>query len=323
MNLTRISRLLKLLQALQARSGQNAEGIAKACGVSRRTVFRDLETLRDSGLPLKFDKSEARYSIPADYFLPPTNFSPAEALAIIALAGKLGADDAIPFFRPARSAALKLQSSLPAPMQKELQQSAKSIDLRLNPLNPLEGQQTIYDQLAEAIVQRRVVHIDYGSLTEWEEIQTKLRPYRLLFNRRSWYVVGRSSLHNEPRMFNLGRIKSLKITDEKFAMPRGFSMERYLGNAWNLMPQPGPDVQVTVRFSSMVASNVAEVTWHKTQRVEFLDDGSLDFSVQVSGLNEIAWWILGYGDQAEVLRPAKLRRLIAQRAKNMCAIYED
>jgi len=323
MNLTRISRLLKLLQALQAGNGQNAEGIARACRVSRRTVFRDLETLRDSGLPLKFDKNEARYSIPADYFLRPTNFSPAEALAIIALASKLGADDALPFCRPARSAALKLQCGLPAALQKELQKSAKSINLRLNQINRLEGQQTVYDQLVEAIARRRAVQIDYGSLTEWEAIQTRLRPYQLLFNRHSWYVVGRSSLHKEPRMFNLGRIKSLTVTNEKFAMPRGFSMDRYLGNAWNLMPQPGPDVRVTVKFSSMMANNVAEVTWHKTQRVEFLDDGSLEFSVKVSGLNEIAWWILGYGDQAEVLRPAKLRRLIAQRAKNMSAIYED
>ena len=55
--------------------------------MSRRTVFRDLETLRAAGVPLKFDKDDARYFIAGDYFLPPTNFTPAEALSIIALAG--------------------------------------------------------------------------------------------------------------------------------------------------------------------------------------------------------------------------------------------
>lgn len=58
---------MKLLQALQAGNGQNAEGIARACGVSRRTVFRDLETLRAASVP-------------------PTDFTPSEALSIIALA---------------------------------------------------------------------------------------------------------------------------------------------------------------------------------------------------------------------------------------------
>ena len=55
--------------------------------------------------------------------------------------------------------------------------------------------------------------------------------------------------------------------------------------------------------------------------LEFEDDGSLLFRARVSGLNEIVWWILGYGDQAEVMQPAKLRRLVAKRAKNMAAIY--
>jgi predicted DNA-binding transcriptional regulator YafY len=306
MNLTRISRLLKLLRALQACNGDNAEGMARACKVSRRTVFRDLETLRAAGVPLAFDKDNGRYCIASDYFLPPTNFTPAEALAIIALASQLGADDGLPFFRPARSAALKLESTLPASLRSNLRRLGKSIHLRINSLDRLPGQETVYEQIVEAIATRRAVRMVYSSLTEWETIETKLRPYQLMFNRHSWYVVGRSSLHKEPRTFNLRRIAELSVTKEKYAMPRGFSIERYLGNAWNIMPQAGPDAHVLVRFSPLVARNVAEVTWHKTQRVKFDDDGSLEYRVQVSGLNEIAWWILGYGDQAEVLQPAKI-----------------
>ena len=99
------------------------------------------------------------------------------------------------------------------------------------------------------------------------------------------------------------------------------SLERYLGNAWNIMPGAGPDDQVVLKFSSMVARNVAEVAWHRTQRLEWLDDGSLRFHVRVSGLNEIVWWILGYGDQVEILRPAKLRKLVAQRVRNLSELY--
>jgi proteasome accessory factor B len=322
MNLKRITRLLKLLQTLQAGNGQDADAMASACGVSRRTVFRDLETLRAAGVPLQFDKADGRYCIPGDFFLPPTNFTPAEALAMIALAGQLGADDRLPFFRPARSAALKLESNLPPALRDEVRRVAKSIHLRINAVGRTGGQESVYMQLVEAIAGRRVVRIAYASLTEWEVIETRLRPYQLMFNRHSWYVIGRSSLHGEPRTFHLGRIREISLTSDRYAMPRGFSLERYLGNAWNLMPQPGPDHHVVVRFSPLMAQNVAEVAWHKTQRLEFRDDGSLDFHVHVSGLNEIVWWILSYGDQAEVLRPAKLRRLVAQRAANMSRMYE-
>jgi proteasome accessory factor B len=61
--------------------------------------------------------------------------------------------------------------------------------------------------------------------------------------------------------------------------------------------------------------------WHKTQQLSFEDDGSLVFRAQVSGLNEILWWILSYGDQAEVLQPERLRRLVAKRAENMARMY--
>jgi proteasome accessory factor B len=76
-----------------------------------------------------------------------------------------------------------------------------------------------------------------------------------------------------------------------------------------------------VRFAPQVAQNVAEVAWHRTQKTVPLPDGSLDFCVRVSGLSEISWWILGYGDQAEVLEPPALRELIAARAERIVARY--
>lgn len=321
MNLKRIARLLKLLQTLQAGSGQNADALAEACGVSRRTIFRDLETLRTTGVPLQFDRDADRYSIASSFFLPPTNFTAEEALSIIALAGEMGSGSGLPFYEPARRAALKLEGSLPGPLREELQTLTKSIHINIEPTNPLAGKLEVYQQLVDSIASRRVVRIDYESLTEWETITTKLRPYHLLFSHRSWYVIGRSSLHREVRIFNLGRISALETLKEKYVVARGFSLDRYLGNAWSIMTEPGRDYQVIVRFQPMVARNVGEVVWHKTQKLDFQEDGCLDFYVCVSGLSEIAWWIMGYGDQAEVIKPAKLRKIIAHRVANMHATY--
>ena len=61
MNLSRIQRLLRLLALLQAGRGYNVESLAEACGVSRRTIFRDLDVLRESGLPLIYDEPQQRY----------------------------------------------------------------------------------------------------------------------------------------------------------------------------------------------------------------------------------------------------------------------
>jgi proteasome accessory factor B len=320
MNLSRISRLVQLLGLLQAGRGNNAGELAAACGVTKRTIFRDLDVLRQAGVPLLFDDDSGIYRIPGTYFLPPTNFTAEEALAVMVLCYEFGGSR-LPFYEAAASAALKLESCLPGRVRDRLRNATGAVHINLQPGSRLDDKLPVYQQLLGCVATRRAARIAYDSLSDSRVIQIKLCPYRLLFSRHSWYVIGRSSLHREARTFNVSRIQGIELLDEQFTVPRSFSIERYLGNAWHLIPESGPDQDVVVRFSPLVARNVAEVVWHKAQKLTHRPDGSLDFHVRVSGLNEISWWILGYGDQAEVVKPGRLRQLIADRASRMVQMY--
>ena len=75
--------------------------------------------------------------------------------------------------------------------------------------------------------------------------------------------------------------------------------------------------------AALVAANVAEVNWHRTQKIVWQDDGSIYFDVKVDGLNEIYWWILGYGDQVEVLQPEALRKRVREAAARLVKLYES
>src|SRR5690348_8753079 len=112
MTLSRITRLLKLISLLQAGRGHNTRSLAQECGVSRRSIFRDLDVLRLAGVPLEFSEEEQRHRIPGMNFLPPTNFTPDEALSLLVLCYNLGSSSGVPFTAPARAAALKLECSL-------------------------------------------------------------------------------------------------------------------------------------------------------------------------------------------------------------------
>ncbi len=130
-------------------------------------------------------------------------FTPEEALALVALATELGRNQALPFYDAAYDAALKVERSLPAEVQQGVRRVARAISIRPTRPGHLAGKAHTYQQLVAAIENRRIVQIRYESLTEWESIVTKLRPYRLLFRQHSWYVIGRSALHREIRIFNL------------------------------------------------------------------------------------------------------------------------
>lgn len=319
----RIHRLLQVVELLQSGRVYNTSQLAQECGVSRRTIFRDLTTLQDSGVRVEYDEHRQGYFLPARMFIVPTDFSLDEALSLLVLCHELGdAQRGLPFQRAARSAALKLLSSLPTQLGESLGKLSAVIRVQLDPHNRLDGAQPYYERLTQALQSRQQVRIGYQSLAEWKNISTVLSPYRIVFHRRSWYAIGRSSLHRSVRTFNVGRIKKLDMLDSHYDIPPRFNLDRHLGNAWSLIRERGRRYDVAIRFQKTVAYNVAEVHWHKTQRVVWNDDESIDFHVTVDGLNEIQWWILGYGDHAEVLEPPELREMIQSRVASMHKMYK-
>jgi predicted DNA-binding transcriptional regulator YafY len=319
---SKIRRLLQLIELLQSGRTYNTRELAELSGISRRQVFRDLKALQDSGIPLLFDAQRQGYWLTGSTYLPPTDFTLDETLSLLILAHNLGrAEAGVPFQSAAQSASAKLLGNLPGRLRGHVGELAAAVDVRLDSHHPHRTDHSAYEQLLRAIRTRTRVRIVYDSLFEQAELNTLLSPYRLFFRRRAWYVVGRSSVHRGVRMFHLGRIRTLEAMSETFQIPARFSLDRYLGNAWHLVRGPERDVRVMIRFQPKVAHNVAEVTWHKSQQVVWNADGTLDFSVIVDGLSEISWWILGYGDQAEVLAPAELRTAISGHVLRLAQLY--
>jgi len=196
------------------------------------------------------------------------------------------------------------------------------LHLQLGPTSRHEGLDSLFDQLAGAIVSRKAARLVYISFHEKRQIRQTVFPLRLLFVNRAWYLIAYAPKHGQRRTFKLGRIRKLTVTDRTFVPPEDVDAEEPFGAAWNMIPE-GKLHDVHLHFRRMVAGNVAEVQWHPSQQVEWNDDGSIEFRVTVDGLREITWWVLGYGDQAEVVEPAELRRRIGQVAAGVVAMYPE
>jgi proteasome accessory factor B len=185
-----------------------------------------------------------------------------------------------------------------------------------------DGLAPVFSTLLEAVNQRRKVFLRYDSIADKGVIEIELSPYRLLYSRRAWYVVGESSLHNQTRTFKLSRMLQAKPLAKKYLVEEPFDPEEHFGLAWSIIPE-GKIHNIELRFLPKVARNVADVLWHPTQQIEWQPDGSIIYSVRVDGLGEISWWILGYGDQVEVLKPAALRKRIARTIDKMADLYAE
>ena len=325
MTYNRVTRIMQILTTLQAGKSCTISDLAKMFGTSRRTIFRDLKELQAIGVPYHYDAESGGYTIEPEFFLPPLDLNLQEALGLLLLAHKASKQIQLPFKDSALLAALKIENNLPANIRKYCNTALQNISTRASAQAPIQyppGLDRIFAKLQNAIYKKRQVNIRYNSLFERTIIDVELCPYHLLYNNRAWYVLGRSSLHKSVRTFKLNRIKELTTTDKPFEQDKNFNVYEYLGRAWSMIPE-GQIYNVKLRFLPKVANNVAEVKWHSTQQVTRNDDGSATVEFRVDGLGEITWWILGYGDQVQVLAPKALRKRVLEIAKNMLKLNKE
>jgi len=313
---------VQILTTLQSAKGYCAGDLAKIFGTSRRTIFRDLKELQAVGVPYRYDAKTGSYTIDPEFFLPPIDLNLQEALSLLLLVRKARGQIQLPFKNSALLAALKIENNLPVKIKQYCNTALRNISTKVGPQAPMNLLDKTFAQLQKAIARKRKVNIFYHSLFEGKAIGLELSPYHLLYNQRAWYVLGRSSLHKSIRTFKLNRIRELGILDKCFLDGEDFDLADYLGRAWSMIPE-GRIYNIKLRFLPKVAENVTEVQWHSTQKVQRNSDGSATIEFRVDGLGEITWWVLGYGDQVQVLAPKALRQRVLQAAKNMIALNEQ
>ena len=321
LNVSRIYRLLRLVNLLQGGRPYTANELAQELQVSRRTVFRDLNAMELAQIPYFYDPEHQGYRISRHFFLPPVNLTLDEAMAILVLTGRLERESNVPLLSQAARASAKLWAMLPKPIREHLGGVIHRISVRLGPLATHEGMDRYFDDLGKAIAGKSICEMEYDSFHEKKTIRARVHPLRLAFVSRAWYVLAWSVGDQAVRTYKLLRIKTLAVTKERFGASPEMQLDEHFGNAWSMIPE-GKIYNVHLHFEPMVAGNVAEVQWHPTQRVEWNEDKSAEFYVEVDGIKEIAWWILGYGDQVKVIQPAPLAKRVSETARRVVAIYE-
>ena len=320
MHISRIYRLLRLITMLQSGRSYTVAQLAAELEVSRRTIFRDLNVLEMARVPYYYDRQRGTYRINQHFFLPPLNLTLSEALALLVAARRTAGSSVLPMARASEQASVKLESVLPQPVRDHLGTVLTKVAVRPAPPARHHGLDEEFDRLLAATIERKLCRLVYLSFQERKQITVTVEPLRLVFIGRAWYLIAYDRRHRQQRTYKLGRIRKLVVTDKTFP-PREVTDDGLFGDAWCMIPE-GRLYDVHLHFEPKVAGNVAEVNWHRTQRVEWNPDGSIEFHARVDGLGEITWWILGYGDQVKVIGPPELARRVAGVARSVAALYE-
>ncbi len=219
----RADRLIKITHFLrQRRLAVTANQIAEAFDICKRTVYRDIQCLMDTGAPI-IGEAGVGYTIDKRYYLPPITFDADELEAIglgISMVRQWTDDQ---FADKAASAFEKIQAVLPASLQGELEQ----ITTYAVPNLPKIPWNVSFSDLREFIRNHQKIDVAYSDENKKETNRT-LRPLALLFFNPVWLLAAWCEKRRDFRNFRLDRINNLSINDEKFDDDPSKNLAAYL-----------------------------------------------------------------------------------------------
>jgi proteasome accessory factor B len=294
--------------------GMRAAELAMACGVARRTIYRDLEALHDMGVPVW--ERNGRFGIDRAAYLSTVRLNLNEAIAIFFAARLLAhhSDEHNPHIVAALD---KLAASLPDhTIAGHI--AAMSDQVRARPLR--EAYVAALETITRAWADRRIVRLRYRTPNR-ELTEREVAPYvvEVVRNAPGAYLIGFDRLRDAIRTFKIERIEQAELLDESYSIPAEFEPYSVLARAWGVMDDA--DVTIELRFNAAAAPRVRETLWHHTQQITDRPDGGCDLRMVIGGIREITPWVLSWGADVEVRAPAELRRDVADHARRLAERY--
>lgn len=289
-----------------------------------RTVQRILEALVDRfGAPLEYDRKKKgfHFTDPA-WRLPPIALTEGELINFFAaerILRRLGTTSEVQL---ARNALHRLSALLPSEVVVDVSALEDAITFAPEPI--LDASPAVLHQLAWAAAHRQTLHIHYYSQHRAAHTQRDVDVLLLHNHLGEWYAVGYDHETGEVRDFHAGRITNITNTHRTFSQPDKWDSEEYLRRGFGMF-RGGEDVLVEVEFDQYQARYARERVFHPTQRRRELKDGRLrvTFETTEAALEQVARWLLQYGEHARALRPAELSKIMRERLKRAIALYDQ
>ncbi|MGD6755497.1 helix-turn-helix transcriptional regulator [Streptomyces sp. BH105] len=315
-------RLVSILLLLQTRGLMTAAQLAAELEVSVRTVYRDVEALHAAGIPLYGDSGHAGgYRLVDGYRTRLTGLTADEAEALF-LAGLPGPAADLGLGPMLAAAQLKVRAALPA----ELRPHADRISARFHLDAPgwyAQDDDTaeVLPAVAEAVWDRRALHVTYRRWREPTDVERRLEPYGLVLKAGRWYVVA-SAGTGGPRVYRVDQILELRATEEEFEAPDGFDLAVFWAAYQTDFHQRLHTAEAVVRLAPGAADRLtgaAARAVRATGRTEA--DGSLRARVPIESVGHAHDEFLRLGADIEVLEPAELRDRIAATARALARVY--
>ena len=320
----RTERFYKIQQLLRDRKVVPFGTFLDSLEVSRATVKRDLEYLRNRvNAPIEWDRESGGYRLAppevgaAQYELPGLWFNASEIHALLTMQHLLaGIEPGVlgPQLSPLGERLRRLIGSG--------DHSADEIQKRVRILG-MASRKLAHGDFAvvgSALLRRKRLYLRYYVRARDELTEREVSPQRLVHYRDNWYLDAWCHWRDDLRSFAVDAVRNAEVLDKKAREIPESTLNKVLGSGYGIFS--GRRVRWgRLRFTPERARWVSTEEWHPRQRGRFETDGSYVLEVPYSDERELVMDVLRHGPEVEVLGPAPLRKVVRERLAATLARY--
>ncbi|WP_393060798.1 helix-turn-helix transcriptional regulator [Streptomyces sp. LN549] len=316
-------RLLSILLLLQTRRLVPATELAERLDVSVRTIYRDVEALSASGVPVYAERGRHGGIVLLPGFRTDvTGLTADESRALFVLAADgahaaLGLDEAI------ASALRKVMAALPAPHRPAAELTSRRI--LVDPVRWMSGPRAVVDiaDLYDAVFADRRLRLRYRHSGTRTARTYTVDPYGLVVKAGVWYLVADHDA--EPRLYRADRVRGVTLTEDPVVRRPGVELTHVWEELRRQVEERQGEFTLRVRvhrsrLDLFLRLNAGVLTGRP--RPDEQDGEWLRADLAVESV-EWARSLLSFGPNVEVLEPPEARAVVAAHAAAVMALYGD
>lgn len=316
--LTSSSRLLRLLSLLQARRHWAGAELAERLQVHPRTLRRDVDRLRELGYPIEASSGVGGgYAFRPGQVLPPLLLDDDEALAV-AIALRTAASGMVSGIEEtALRAVVKLEQVMPA----RLRQRADALRTTITPLDSIGPviDATLLATLASACRDQLSVRFGYVDI-RGAASERQANPQGVVHTGSRWYLVAWDRERCDWRTFRLDRIQPPVHIGAHFAPrpgPQGGDLKAFVSRSLAVSPYP-MQARIVLHAPREVMAQRIPAAYGL---LEAVDDQRCLLQCGAHALDQLAFWLLAFDVDFEVLEPQALKERLIRAAQRVASVH--